>query len=65
MRSEKTLRPRMALIERIHKRWLMWALKRTKGNRQKAAMILGLSTRTISNWIHRFDLIEPDRDKHH
>lgn len=46
----------MLRIDRIHKRWTRRALKYSRGNRTHAADYLGVSLRTIRNWIKRFDL---------
>lgn len=43
-------------ITQIHRRAAEKALTETSGNRTKAAEILGVSVRTVRNWIRRYDL---------
>jgi len=43
-------------LDRIHKRWLIRSLKRFNGNKKEVAMYLGVSVRTIRNWIIDFGL---------
>ena len=43
-------------LEQIHKKALEAALKETGGNRTKASVLLGVSIRTIRNWIRKFDI---------
>jgi transcriptional regulator with PAS, ATPase and Fis domain len=43
-------------IDQFKKTRLTRALKKTNGNRTLAADKLGISVRTVRNWINRFDL---------
>jgi DNA-binding NtrC family response regulator len=47
-------------IEQMHKRFTVEALKRSNGNRKKAAEMLGISERTLYEKILRYDL--PNRN---
>ncbi len=46
----------MRLLDRIHRKWLIWALKRTYGNKTRAAKLLGISVRTLRIWEIKFGL---------
>lgn len=46
----------MLLIDRIHKRWILWALRKTNNNVTQAADLLGLSRRTFQNWEIKYRL---------
>ena len=43
-------------IDSIRKKAAEDALLNTNGNRTKAAQILGVSVRTVRNWINRYEL---------
>lgn len=44
------------LIDQIHKRWLIRCMKKFNGNRTKIANYLGVSIRTVRNWLLDFGL---------
>lgn len=50
----------MATEKLVHlqKKAIEQALKETEGNRTKTASILGISVRTVRNWIQKFHLAE-------
>lgn len=51
----------MLLIDRLQKRWLTRALRLHNGNRSHASEYLGISLRTVRNWIRRYKIdIPPD-----
>jgi len=52
------------LIDRIHKRWMEHLIKRTYGDQDMAAEILGVSLRTWRNWKKRLRPRMPSRKKH-
>lgn len=46
----------MGSFDELKKKRLCNALKKVSGNRTLAAEALGVSVRTIRNWINKFDL---------
>lgn len=57
----------MTLIDRMHRNAVIWALRQKKGNRTHAAKLLGISVRTLRNWIKKFKIEGhiPDYNKTH
>lgn len=47
------------LIDRVHYKWLLWAFRQTKGHRQSAADLLGITRQTVLNWERRYGLLGP------
>jgi DNA-binding protein Fis len=43
-------------IEKIIEDATRAALKHTNGNRTEAALLMGISVRTLRNWIHKYSL---------
>lgn len=44
-------------VDQRHKELAEEALKRTKGNRTDAADMLGISVRTLRNWINKYNML--------
>lgn len=48
------------LMDRVKRRWLVWALKKTEGNKTQAADLLGIAYRTVSHWCRRYKVNPSD-----
>lgn len=47
---------RIETIDQMHKRFLIEALRRSKGNRKETAEMLGISERTVYHKMNKFDI---------